>query len=86
MKNLRKQFRRTKPFFRGAEKILAVGCGWVGWTFVWASICVWFLAPGAWMLLGLPGLICSVDTFYEWAKMKKAIGAFNEEEDEDAED
>lgn len=81
MKNLRKQFRRTKPFFRKTEKILALCGGWVGWSLVWVSICVWFLAPDAWMFLGLPGLICSVDTFYEWAKMKKAIGAFNEAED-----
>lgn len=86
MKNLRKQFRRTKPFFRKTEKILALCGGWVGWSLVWISTCVWFLAPGAWMFLGLPGLICSVDTFYEWAKMKKAIGAFNDEEDENAED
>ena len=49
-------------------------------------LCVWFLAPGAWMLLGIPGLICSYDVFYEWAKMKKTIGVFNEEEEKDAED
>ena len=82
MKNLRKQFRRTKPFFRKTEKILALCGGWVGWTFIWVSTCVWFLAPGAWMFLGLPGLICWIATFYEWTEMKKAIGAFNEEEDE----